>query len=52
MEMGMKRTSVPILSRVFAKQSKVHLKHGLQKSHIRTLVQTNLVFPEVYENHF
>jgi len=48
MNMG---ASVPILS-LFVEQTKVHLKHGLQKTHVCTLVQANLVLPEDNEKYF
>lgn len=35
----------------FTEQAQVDLKHRLEQTHVRTLIQTNLVFPKVDNKH-
>ena len=35
----------------FTEQAQVDLKHRLEQTHVRTLIQPNLVFPHVDDEH-
>ena len=40
------------LLRPLAEESEVHLEHGLEETHVGALVQTNLMLPQVDNEHF